>query len=170
MSENIYLAFYKGRKTIKQPKDLLAWLSDGLIRLFTKSQYSHCEIAVYDEILQYPPHITLLNGMAPPTQYRCYSASNRDGGVRMKEMPLPADKWDLVPLPNISTKDIHALYQVTKGQGYDLAGVLGIVLPLPQAPEKWFCSEWCGFVLGISRPWRYSPQMLYEYLKKNPRF
>ncbi|WKS99810.1 hypothetical protein NYR30_00480 [Gallibacterium salpingitidis] len=45
MSE-VYLAFYKGRKSINRPFDLLAKFSDWLTRKVTKGDYSHCEIAI----------------------------------------------------------------------------------------------------------------------------
>jgi hypothetical protein len=44
----IYLALYKGRKSIRHPRDLWPRLSDGLVRLLTRSPYSHCEIAVHE--------------------------------------------------------------------------------------------------------------------------
>ncbi|OOF43535.1 hypothetical protein BKK49_00320 [Rodentibacter rarus] len=41
MKPQIYLALYKGK-----PKNRLERLQDGIIRFFTKGQYSHCEIAI----------------------------------------------------------------------------------------------------------------------------
>ena len=78
MDNRIVLALYKGNRSGKwySPSVLQARLGDWLIRKFTRSPYSHCEIAVDKG-----------NG-----QYDCYSASLRDGGVRMKTMTLPADK------------------------------------------------------------------------------
>ena len=42
----VYLALYKGRKTIKTPKDLAFRIIEWVIRKVTGGQYSHCEIAV----------------------------------------------------------------------------------------------------------------------------
>ena len=53
------------------------WIN-RLIRWWTGSQYSHCELVV---------------------RGTCYSSSVRDGGVRAKVMALPSDKWDVIELP-----------------------------------------------------------------------
>ena len=94
--------------------------------------------------------------------YTCYSASIRDKGVRRKVMPLPAAKWDLIPLP--STPEAHEQLQrvwtATEGQGYDLMGALGIAFGLPQNRRRWFCSEWCATALGLPESWRWSPNDL----------
>lgn len=42
----VYLSLYKGRKTIKTPKDLAFRIVEWVIRKVTGGQYSHCEIAV----------------------------------------------------------------------------------------------------------------------------
>ncbi|MEX4029427.1 enoyl-CoA hydratase, partial [Haemophilus influenzae] len=88
----IYLALYKGKKSGKKPKDLLARLSDWLTRKLTKGAYSHCEIAVMKE--------TFVSGHHYETEvtYECYSSSIRDGGVRCKEIDVSDSlKWDLIP-------------------------------------------------------------------------
>lgn len=142
----IYLACYKGRKSIERPYDLIARFSDGLTRFLTSGPYSHCEIAVQRS-----------DGL-----YDCYSSSIRDGGVRMKTMPLPSDKWDLLALPN--TVAAHAALQFTFGQTrgsrYDWFGAVGIVIGTAQRPAKWFCSEWCAFALNYPAPASYSPNSL----------
>ncbi|EEG24791.1 Uncharacterised protein [Eikenella corrodens] len=115
----------------------------------TRGRYSHCELAVR------------LPETADGQEYECYSASIRDGGVRWKRMPLPADKWDLIPLDDAM---LHAhtvgLYLRTAGQGYDLPGAFGVVFGLPENRRRWFCSEWVGAALGLSESWRFSPNDL----------
>lgn len=144
----VYLACYKGGRDWKGWKQ--AWpyfkarTGDSLTRLFTRGAYSHCEIAV------------VLGG----GQYRCYSSSIRDGGVRVKTMPLPADKWELIPLPETAAAAAEELYKRTCGEAYDWAGALGIVLPLRHRRDKWFCSEWCATALGLAGPHQYSPNRL----------
>ena len=150
-ADTVYLALYKGHRdgAWYQPKVSAARLGDWLIRTFTRSPYSHCEIAVNKG-----------NG-----QYACYSASLRDGGVRCKTMPLPDDKWDLIPIRDADAYDrVWALYQNTRGAKYDFGGALGVVLPIRQAAQKWFCSEWCAAALGL--PWeeRVSPNSLAKHL------
>ncbi|MBS7724580.1 hypothetical protein I0E51_06075 [Pseudomonas lalucatii] len=65
----IYLALYKGRGR----------LFNRLIRLWTRSRYSHCELVMPDG--------------------RWLSASAMDGGVRAKRIELDLAHWDLIPCP-----------------------------------------------------------------------
>ena len=93
-------------------------------------------------------------------QYRCKNCNKLlakgEGQLeikcpRCKVMPLPAAKWDLIPLP--STPEAHEQLQrvwtATEGQGYDLMGALGIAFGLPQNRRRWFCSEWCATALFL---------------------
>ena len=99
----VYLALYKGRKTIKTPKDLAFRIIEWVIRKVTGGQYSHCEIAV---------SVAFSDGL-----FDCYSSSFRDGGVRCKRMPLPAEKWDLIALDNqqIVMERLFSLWAVLFG-------------------------------------------------------
>ncbi|MGR6981220.1 enoyl-CoA hydratase [Testudinibacter sp. P27/CKL/0425] len=144
MTEKVYLAFYKGRKTGKTPTALLARFSDWLTRKLTKGIYSHCEI------------VSSIGGC----YFDCYSSSIRDGGVRLKTMPLPPSKWDLIELNSISETDITAFLEQTQGKKYDWFGAIGIVLNFRNARSKYFCSEWCAETLGLHEPWRFSPNDL----------
>ena len=146
----VYLALYKGRKSGRTPKALAMRFADWVVRKATRGIYSHCEIAV-----------ALGDGV-----FECYSSSLRDGGVRSKTMPLPADKWDLVPISDDLLPWVESCYQHTKGQKYDLAGALGVVLPVQHRLDKWFCSEWCAAALGVQYPDRYSPQELADWLRQ----
>lgn len=142
----IYLALYKGRARIERPYDLLARFSDWLTRRLTKSPYSHCEIAIP------------ISG----SHFDCYSSSIRDGGVRCKTMSLPADKWDLIELPGGHTAHARLwfIFTQTQGRRYDWLGAIGIVAGTRQNHNKWFCSEWCAYVLDYAEPWRLSPGSL----------
>lgn len=149
----MYIAFYKGKKQGRSPKILLLRLLDWTTRKLTRGQYSHCEIA-----LPHPHSSTLFN---------CYSASLRDGGVRVKTMPLPPDKWDLIPLPDNERLHLNLRehFAATQGCRYDYLGALGIVSFTKQNPKRWFCSEWCGAVLGLRESWRFSPNDLAGGMK-----
>ena len=142
----VYLALYKGRKSGRTPKALAMRFADWVIRKATRGIYSHCEIAV-----------ALGDGV-----FECYSSSLRDGGVRCKVMRLPSDKWDLVELPatDVLTAKLQMIWLMTQGKSYDVLGSLGVVLRVGNRPDKWFCSEWCGHVLGFAEPWRLSPNDL----------
>ena len=150
----IYLALYKGRRDGSGWRVRMARFTDWLTRVLTRGKYSHCEIAVR------------LPETADGQEYECYSASIRDKGVRMKTMPLPADKWDLIPLDDAV---LHAhtvgLYLRTAGQGYDLPGAFGVVFWLPENRRRWFCSEWVGKALGLAESWRFSPNDLAAIFK-----
>ena len=145
-SLKIYLALYKGRRDGTGAQVWAARFTDWLTRVLTRGQYSHCEIAV------------ALDG----GQFECYSSSIRDGGVRCKTMPLPAAKWDLIALPERESlaAALQLVWLQTQGRRYDLPGALGVVFKTKQRHERWFCSEWCGQVLGLSEPWRFSPNDL----------
>jgi hypothetical protein len=144
----IYLALYKGRKSIRHPRDLWPRLSDGLVRLLTRSPYSHCEIAVQCS-----------DGL-----FACYSSSPRDGGVRAKIMPLPAEKWDLIALPEMSPLYVRAWFEHTQGKAYDWGGLLGVPLGRWAIAfndvQEYFCSEWCAQVMRMPESWRFSPGAL----------
>lgn len=135
----VYLALYKGKTG-----GIRARFEDWLIRTVTRSQYSHCEIAV-----RLPTYCT--------SSYACYSASGSDGGVRMKVMPLPSDKWDLILLPPSAHSSVVCLYAQTHGCRYDWMGAVGTVFRLTQSKNRWFCSEFCATVMGITEGWRFSP-------------
>ena len=146
----VYLALYKGRKRGKTPRELWQRLMDWAVRWATSGQYSHCEIAVKHSFAD---------------DYHCYSASARDGGVRSKTMPLPPDKWDLIPIRDVDAYDkVWALFQATRGAKYDYCGALGLVLPIRQARQRWFCSEWCAKALELGQPEKFSPNRLAHCL------
>ena len=134
----IVLALYKGRGDWK----------DKAIRFFTRGQYSHCEMAV-------------ANG----DEWDCYTSSPRDGGVRMKTMKLSPTEWDLIKLPEKYIIPTIQLFHQTKGAKYDLIGALSVVILARENREKWFCSEWCGSVLGLPESWRFSPNDLAVFAK-----
>jgi len=146
----VYLALYKGRKRGKTPREQWQRLMDWAVRWATNGQYSHCEIAVKHSFAD---------------DYHCYSASLRDGGVRSKTMPLPADKWDLLEIRDVDAYDkVWALFQQTRGAKYDYCGALGLVLPIRQARQRWFCSEWCAKALELGQPEKFSPNRLAHCL------
>ena len=147
-TQPIYLALYRGRRDGSGWRVWCARATDWLTRVLTRGQYSHCEIAMR------------LPETADGQEYECYSASIRDGGVRLKTMSLPADKWDLIPLPDSVGERLYGLWEETQGQGYDLPGAFGVVFGLPENRRRWFCSEWVGAALGLPESWRFSPNDL----------
>lgn len=166
----VYLALYKGRTKGRKLRDLPARLQDSLVRLLTRSPYSHCELAV--PLL--PRLAAVGTGFVPADEaprFCCYSSSPRDGGVRVKVMELPSDKWDLLPLESdgAAHQKIRAHYLHTHGAAYDWRGVIGTVLPcIGHSRRRWFCSEWCAAALGLRTPHRHTPQSLYGRLAAAP--
>lgn len=133
-----YLALYKARGT----------LFNRLIRLWTRSPYSHCELVMPDG--------------------RWLSASGRDGGVRAKRIELDLAHWDLIPLPWADAQLIERVFAEHEGKGYDWLGLLGSQLvPLTiDNPRRMFCSEFCAAALGFPLAQRYSPALLGEVVRR----
>ena len=146
----IYLALYKGRRdgAWYKPSVATARVSDWIIRTLTGSPYSHCELAV----------------PCADGQYDCYSSSIRDGGVRFKTMPLPPEKWDLIPV-DVKPEQVYEALAATFGAKYDWAGATGVIARWRHDKRKWFCSEWCAWTLGLANPERFCPGSLAEYCR-----
>lgn len=149
---DIYVAFYKAPGN---------WF-DRLIRLITRAKYTHCEVAITDPFTQ------------SRNVYLCFSASIRDGGARIKRMPLNPNHWDVVAVDSVkeqplNTEIIRERFERTRGARYDYWGVFRFLLPMlvRQVPDKWFCSELCAMLLDMPKPHQYTPQDLYNTLKDN---
>jgi hypothetical protein len=138
----VYLASYKAT----QPGML--GLVNRAIRFFTKSQYSHSEIAIGNPF------------DAPAV---CLSSVGVEGGVRPKTMQLSPTKWDLIELHHVTPADVLAFLQQHKGKRYDLIGCVRSVLPFVsrEHPDNWFCSEVCAAIIGHPEPWRMHPGVLH---------
>lgn len=160
-ADTIYLALYKGRRdgAWYQPKVAAARLSDWIIRTLTRSPYSHCELAV----LIPPPD----GDPDDHAVFDCYSSSIRDGGVRVKTMPLPPEKWDLIPIRQTNAyADTLNHYGATRGQPYDWLGAAGVITRWRDDRRKWFCSEWCAAALRLDNPARFSPEALARHFRR----
>lgn len=135
----IYLALYKGKGT----------LFNRLIRLWTGSIYSHCELVMPDG--------------------RWLSASAMDGGVRAKRIDLHPEHWELIPVPWANAKLIEEVFQRHQRQGYDWLGVLASQL-LPMAlhsTARMFCSEFCAVALGFHGiGQRFNPVLIGEVVHR----
>lgn len=129
----VKLALYKGRGN----------LGNALIRWWTKSEYSHCEVVAL-------------------SQYG-YSSSIRDGGVRMKKIDWNPDHWDFIELPWADVGCVTELYVKTAGEPYGYWDLLTRqIFNRPGDAPGWFCSEWCAAALGFASPQIYSPALLAQ--------
>jgi len=145
----VVIAFYKHKRERNSVKNTLFRFFDDAIKFFTRGPYSHCEIAIPNP--------------DPSLVFTCYSASNRDGGVRKKVMQLPPERWDLIEV-NIEPDKVRDFFAKTQGAKYDLIGALGVVLRIRDSKTKYFCSEWSSECLGLNKPHKFSPNSLYKYL------
>jgi hypothetical protein len=134
----IYLASYKSTQS-----GWHGWINRG-IRWVTRSIYSHSEICVGN------PHEGAV---------WCVSSSGSEGGVRGKVMKLSAERWDVLPMPWVTPKDLDDFYQANKGSGYDYLGTARFLLPWLFGPSanRWFCTEVVAAIAGFKEPWRFSP-------------
>lgn len=134
----IYLAAYKGKGK----------LFNRLIRLWTRSHYSHCELVMPDG--------------------RWLSASAMDGGVRTKRIAFNAEHWDLIPVAWADSKRIEQVFTHHFGKGYDWLGILlSQFLPIGiDSRQRMFCSEFCAAALGFHDvAARFSPVLLCETVR-----
>ncbi|WP_454255192.1 hypothetical protein [Pseudomonas sp. Marseille-Q8238] len=137
----IHLAMYKGKGR----------LFNRLIRIWTGSIYSHCELVMPDG--------------------RWLSASAMDGGVRAKRIEQTPGHWDLIPLPWANADHIESVFARHQGQGYDWAGIfLSQLLSTGLHSERrMFCSEFCAAALGYTGAQRFSPVLLAEVVRRTNR-
>lgn len=133
------LALYKGRGTV----------GNALIRWWTRSPYSHCEIVI-GEI--------------------AYSSSLRDGGVRAQRIEFAPEHWDFVDLPWADGTGVRRHYARTMDEPYGWLDVLWRqVFNRRGNAWGWFCSEWCAAALGLPNPQLYSPATLGDYCHMRSR-
>lgn len=129
------LALYKGKGQV----------GNALIRWWTRSPYSHCEIVIGE---------------------MSYSSSLMDGGVRAKRIDHNPAHWDFVALPWAEPHRVESLMCDTHGEPYGWLDLLWRqVLNRPGDARGWFCSEWCAAALGLPNPQLYSPATLGDYCK-----
>jgi len=114
-----------------------------LVTLVRGGDSAHCEVA----------------GQWDGDVYTCVSASMQDGGVRIKEMRMPPDKWRIYEIAaqldpiEYGLRNLHLKY--------DYLGLLGIVWPLiGHARKRKFCTEVAGEIIGLSEPHLFDLRML----------
>lgn len=139
MANTMHVAFYKGKTR----------LFNRLVSWWLRGPYSHCEL-----VLQTSPDGVSL----------CASSSFMDGGVRLKNMVLDPDHWNLV-LVGGSPAKAWSWAVDHEDDHYDVLGLLGFVWRRqPDDKTKWFCSEAVAAMLGLPDPWRFDPMVLYAAL------
>lgn len=127
----VQLALYKGKGQI----------GNALIRLWTGSEYSHCELVV--------------DGC-------CYSSSVMDKGVRHKRIDLNSGHWDMVSLTWASADQVLTYFAATDSHRYGWPSLIASQFLNRNRAVKGaqFCSEWCAAAVGLPNPSSYSPATL----------
>lgn len=136
------IALYKGtRPGIKG-------IYNRLVRWWTRSPYSHCELVFSDGIAA--------------------SSSLEDGGVRFKWIEFDAERWDFIELPTALEEGAYTWFNEHRGRKYDVMGNLQFILAcIPSSSNRWFCSEAVAAALGLREAWRYDPATLASALAMN---
>ena len=126
------VAFYKGTRPGIQG------LYNILVRWWTRSPYTHCEMIFSD-------------GLSA-------SSSFLDGGVRFKQIDYNPEHWDIIELPSELEQSARDWFEQHEGDSYDLIGNLGFVIgSVDDSKRKWFCSEVIMAALGVTEPGKFSP-------------
>lgn len=134
------IAFYKGTRSGLQG------LFNILVRWWTCGPYSHCELI----ISEFPDGAVL-----------CGSASQIDGGVRLKRMVLDPTRWDVLYLPRGEEERALEWFEQRLGHRYDYFGLIGFLArPIKGSGKRWFCSEAVAAAVGMVEPWRFCPNTL----------
>jgi hypothetical protein len=146
----IYIAYYLGRKK-ENPET--TWL-DRVVCFFTGSRYSHAEL-IYD-------------WSETTKRGRCFSSSPRDGGVRGTTIDFSSGHWEVYKLDsNLDETRVLEFFMPEIGKGYDWLGAIGSAVPIfKNRPRKWFCSEIIMACLHYNKPWKFTPQEMFEMLSE----
>lgn len=142
----IYLAFYRGEGR---------FLSDTLVQLVTRSEFSHCELFSSDT----PP----VSGET----HTCITAVGKKGGVCVKDVHFRPGAYEFVPVPWAPSDTLEKAIKLL-GQGYDYWGLLMTqFLNLRRhTGGRWFCSKLAAFALGMSEAHTYAPGDLKRIIEE----
>lgn len=101
-------------------------------------------------------------------RHKCVSASFLDGGVRGKNINMPADKWRIYEIE--AAVDPQGWLLLHDGDGYDWLGLLGFfVRRIKGDGDSRFCSEAAAEMLGLQDPWRYDLALLESVCRRYGR-
>ena len=99
----------------------------------------------------------------------CYSASNRDGGVRSKVIDTSnKQKWVSFDLKkDIDVNRCLLYFETVRCQKYDWLNILltQLIKLDIQSDNKQICSEFVGNCLQLDNAYKYSPEALFYKLK-----
>ena len=93
--------------------------------------------------------------------HTCTSASFIDGGVRQKQIELPADKWRIYEFNGISDKEVDEWFVANHNKKYDVIGLMGFVWRrIEGSAKRLFCSEAVADIIGLPEPHLYDLRAL----------
>ena len=139
-------AFYKYDRT----KWNFETIVDRLICFATRGKYSHVEAMLEQN---------------PDGSWQCASSTPRDGGVRIKNIFLKPEHWEIIDV-DCDTQGVRYWFESHKGCKYDFLGILGFVIRQENGESnKYFCSEAIMESLGFDDAWRFDVSATYSILK-----
>lgn len=117
------------RTTAATDATLAARAAAACIKVRLVSAYCHGGIVIGDTLM----HATASHGLCSTT--------------------FTPERWDLIDLgPALDARGL-ALFEKHKGAHYDWLGLVPFIEPIPMgSDDKFYCFEWCWFVLTGQRP------------------
>lgn len=112
------------------------------------SRHSHCEAIFGGD----------LSGAVP-----CGSSSFIDGGVRIKEILLNPEHWDVLDVARFDANRSKQWFIEHDGELYDVRGLAAVVLPvIRDNKDRRFCSEAILASVGFPNAHKFDPGRLYD--------
>ena len=125
------------RKGAAPDADALGRFSAEVIKVRLVTHYPHAGMVVGDTL---------------------YHATSRHG---LTSQPFDEEGWRVVECG--PSRDLAAvqLFEEHKGAGYDWISLLAFVMVSASDSQRWYCYEWCWYVMTGERPkGRVTPEML----------
>ena len=100
----------------------------------------------------------------------CYSSSNRDNGIRSKEIDTSdSQKWVSFDFKEyVDVNSCLTYFENVRGQKYDWLNIFctQLIKLNIQSDNKQICSEFVANCLGLENAHKYSPESLFFKLKE----
>lgn len=166
----------------------IAGIGNWLVRLRTKSKYSHCELLFEESDGVYVASKMPDLSLAPDEKGAvwCYSATASDrmpkwseerkrragkiGGTRFKRITVNPDHWDVVDVPYANMEKVINFCVEQEGKAYDWRHIysffsvvlVGVIINffINQGADHWTCAEVCGAGLNFYLPEIFDPKTL----------
>lgn len=125
-------------------------LSNRLIRWWTRSPYSHCELIFSSGISA--------------------SSSFIDGGVRFKHIVFNPAHWDFIDVAG-DESSARQWFLDREDAKYDVLGIVGFVMGfIGHDKNKYTCGESIAGALGFADPERFAPALLAAVISRKTIF